>query len=330
MRFALAVVPLFAGVLFLPAARAQQSQSVTTAPAQAQQAPQRLRVGGNVMTAKLIHRVMPVYPETAKEAQLAGTVVLHVIVGKDGSVQQVTVISGPHLLIDAATDAVKQWQYEPTLLNGSPVEVDTTVSVIFDLGQTAAAPPSLPAQGQTQIQVTVPAAPIDAQLKANIVKLLDLTHALDMGQNMVKAMMQQMRPQLLASLPATAHRDQIVDSYADKLAAVLSSQDVKDQMVAIYAKHLSADDVDALIQFYQTSAGQHSLAAMPQVMAESVQLGANAARTNVPLILGELCKQYPELHGKVNFCPADKDESSEVIRKGLDWAAKGQPLAGRP
>lgn len=169
----------------------------------------------------------------------------------------------------------------------------------------------------TQAQAPLPQAqePIDPQMKANILKLLDLSHASNMGQNMVKGMMQQMRPQLLASLPATPHRDQIVDAYGDKLAALLSSSEVMNEIAAIYAKHLSADDISALIQFYQTPAGQHSLAAMPQIVAESMQVGANAARTNVPLVLDELCKQYPELHGKVNFCPADKDESGELEKE---------------
>lgn len=96
--------------------------------------PERIRIGGNVAVANLIHRVDPVYPPIAKAAHVAGTVVLHVIIGKDGTVQEVQVVSGPPLLIRAATDAVRQWSYKPTLLNGKPVEVDTTVTVIFALG----------------------------------------------------------------------------------------------------------------------------------------------------------------------------------------------------
>ena len=60
--------------------------------------------------------------------------VLHAIIAKDGTVQELTYVSGPALLMRAAMDAVRQWRYQPTLLSGEPVEVDTTISVIFSLG----------------------------------------------------------------------------------------------------------------------------------------------------------------------------------------------------
>ncbi len=96
--------------------------------------PQTLRVGGNVQQANLIHQVMPVYPEIAKTAHIQGTVVLHAIIAKDGTVQELQYISGPPLLMRSAMDAVRQWRYRPTLLNGEPVKVDTTISVVFTLG----------------------------------------------------------------------------------------------------------------------------------------------------------------------------------------------------
>jgi TonB family protein len=77
---------------------------------------------------------MPVYPPIAKQAHISGTIVLHCIIGKDGSVQQLEFVSGPPLLMKSAMDAVRQWTYQPTSLNGKPVEVDTTVSVVFTLG----------------------------------------------------------------------------------------------------------------------------------------------------------------------------------------------------
>lgn len=96
--------------------------------------PERIRVGGNVQQANLIHQVMPVYPEIAKTAHIQGTVILHAIISKDGTVQELQYISGPPLLMRAAQDAVRQWRYRPTLLNGEPVQVDTTISVVFTLG----------------------------------------------------------------------------------------------------------------------------------------------------------------------------------------------------
>jgi protein TonB len=96
--------------------------------------PSRIRVGGNVQAAQLARQVMPVYPEIAKSAHIQGTVILHAIISKDGSVQELTYVSGPPLLMKTAMDAVRQWRYQPTLLNGEPVEVDTTISVVFNLG----------------------------------------------------------------------------------------------------------------------------------------------------------------------------------------------------
>ncbi|MGO4881833.1 MAG: energy transducer TonB [Bryobacteraceae bacterium] len=95
--------------------------------------PQRIRVGGEVQKAKLAIRIEPTYPPLAQQAKIAGTVRLNVIIGKDGSVQNLTVASGHPLLVPAAMEAVKQWVYEPTLLNGQPVEVVTQVEVKFDL-----------------------------------------------------------------------------------------------------------------------------------------------------------------------------------------------------
>jgi hypothetical protein len=96
---------------------------------------QRIRVGGNVQEAKALHMVQPVYPADAKYAHIQGTVVLHGVIGKDGSITQLDLISGPPLLIKSAMDAVWQWKYQTTLLSGNPVEVDTTISVVFTLGK---------------------------------------------------------------------------------------------------------------------------------------------------------------------------------------------------
>jgi protein TonB len=95
---------------------------------------QRIRVGGNVQSAKMIRQVQPVYPQIAKTAHVQGTVLLHAVISKDGSVQELQYVSGPPLLMKAAMDAVREWRYQPTLLNGEPVEVETTISVIFSLG----------------------------------------------------------------------------------------------------------------------------------------------------------------------------------------------------
>ena len=94
----------------------------------------RIRQGGNVQQAKLVNMVRPVYPPLAKQARISGTVRLHAIIAKDGSVIQLEIVQGHPLLVQSALDAVRQWRYQPTLLNGEPVEVDTTVDVVFSLG----------------------------------------------------------------------------------------------------------------------------------------------------------------------------------------------------
>jgi protein TonB len=95
----------------------------------------RIRQGGAVQAAKLVNRVQPQYPPLARQTRISGTVRLHAIISKDGSVQSLSVESGHPLLVQAALDAVRQWRYQPTTLNGEPVEVDTTIDVIFSLNQ---------------------------------------------------------------------------------------------------------------------------------------------------------------------------------------------------
>jgi periplasmic protein TonB len=95
----------------------------------------RIRQGGNVTAAKLMNKVQPQYPPLARQTRISGTVRLHAIIGKNGQVEQLEVMSGHPLLVQAALDAVKQWRYQPTQLNGEPVEVDTTIDVIFSLNQ---------------------------------------------------------------------------------------------------------------------------------------------------------------------------------------------------
>ncbi len=104
--------------------------------------PERIRVGGNVQQAKLIQQAKPVYPPLARQARVSGVVKLNAIIGKDGTVQNLTVASGHPILVPAAMDAVKQWVYQPTLINGEPVMVVTQIDVNFMLGGTDAPAPA--------------------------------------------------------------------------------------------------------------------------------------------------------------------------------------------
>jgi protein TonB len=96
--------------------------------------PQRVRVSQGVTQGMVIHRVQPQYPQMAKIARVQGPVVLAAIIGKDGTIQNLHVIStASPLLNQSALDAVKQWRYRPYILNGEPVEVDTQITVNFTL-----------------------------------------------------------------------------------------------------------------------------------------------------------------------------------------------------
>jgi TonB family protein len=95
----------------------------------------RIKVGGNVQALRIVTKVAPVYPQLAKSARVEGVVHLAAIIGQDGTMQELHSLGGPALLIQAAMDAVKQWVYAPTLLNGEPVAVETTIDVNFTLNQ---------------------------------------------------------------------------------------------------------------------------------------------------------------------------------------------------
>jgi TonB family protein len=97
--------------------------------------PGSIRVGGDVQAANLLVNVDPVYPPLAKQARIQGVVKFNVIIGKDGRLTNMTLVSGHPLLVTAAQTAMQQWVYRPTLLNGQPVPVVTTAQVNFTLNQ---------------------------------------------------------------------------------------------------------------------------------------------------------------------------------------------------
>ncbi len=96
--------------------------------------PPRIVIGGKVQEAKLISRIMPVYPRIAVTSRISGTVLLAAVIGTDGRVRELRVMSGHPLLTPAAMEAVRRWIYQPTKLNDEPVEVATEITVQFKLG----------------------------------------------------------------------------------------------------------------------------------------------------------------------------------------------------
>jgi len=95
--------------------------------------PQRVRVSQGVSQGLLVHKVQPQYPPLARQARIQGVVVLQALIGKDGNIQNLHVVSGHPMLTNAALEAVKEWKYKPYYLNGEPVEVETTINVNFTL-----------------------------------------------------------------------------------------------------------------------------------------------------------------------------------------------------
>ncbi|HTZ72747.1 MAG TPA: energy transducer TonB [Candidatus Aquilonibacter sp.] len=150
----------------------------TTAPVAK---PLHIRVGANIMEANLIKRVTPHYPQKAIEAHISGTVTLRVVVGTDGNVKDVQAVSGPPLFLQPSADALRQWQYKPVLLDGSAVEAETTVSVVFTLQGSPYSlspkveiynpnPPAQAPNDQSSSQDAESASPSDAETAAKHVK----------------------------------------------------------------------------------------------------------------------------------------------------------------
>src|SRR5215468_8077072 len=105
----------------------------STAPPPKVATPQKLRISSGVADGLLINKVEPPYPQMAKIAHVQGDVVLQALISKSGAIENLRAVSGHPILIQAAMDAVRQWRYKPYLLNGEPVEVETTITVKFHM-----------------------------------------------------------------------------------------------------------------------------------------------------------------------------------------------------
>jgi TonB family protein len=124
-----------------PLAAVAQKPKVQMARFEPQTAQTPQRISGGVMAGQLISRVDPVYPAEAKSQRIEGTVVLRAVISKEGTIENLQVVSGPKELMGSSIEAVKQWTYKPYLLNGEPTEVDTTITVNYTLGDTASGAP---------------------------------------------------------------------------------------------------------------------------------------------------------------------------------------------
>ena len=137
-----ALAPLLILLMLVPASAAAQDQPAQKSAEPANPSaldstppvpPEKGHFGGRVEPASIIKQVNPKYPAAAKRAKICGIVTLHATIAKDGSVHDLSYVSGPPMLMKAALDAVGQWRYSTTLLEGRPVEVDITINVDFEL-----------------------------------------------------------------------------------------------------------------------------------------------------------------------------------------------------
>jgi protein TonB len=95
--------------------------------------PAPVHVSSGVAAGNIVHRVAPRYPAQVRALHIQGPVVLHAIIGKDGSIHNLSPVSGPPLLQTSAMDAVQQWKFKPYLLDGKPVDVETDITINFFL-----------------------------------------------------------------------------------------------------------------------------------------------------------------------------------------------------
>lgn len=265
--------------------------------------PARVTINGNTMAARVTVLVPPPFPKDLQDAGVAGTVILRAVIAKDGSIKELAALSGPQQLYKVAMDAVKQWRYQPTVVEGVPVEVSTTISISFTPGK----PPRYEQQGAAMPQT---AAAMDPQLHADILRLIKATHLNETMRDYGRQMMETMRPSIEDSLPETANRKQIMGEVESKMKAALESQAATDQIVMIYAKYLSDDDVKGAASFYESPAGQRFNTVSTQMEDDLSQSGEQFALQNLDLILKGLCATHPELRGKADFCPKDSHEHS--------------------
>jgi TonB family protein len=265
----------------------------------------RVKVDGKAAAANLINRVDPVYPPLARQARISGTVRLRAVIGKDGAVRQLDVISGHPLLVQSALDAVRKWKYQPTQLDGETVEVDTTIDVIFALNDNTQ-------QSQPKMMVLTPKS-IDPALRADVLALLEENQVSRASETVMRKMFDGLRPTMLKSFAELENREKILDAYERKLIAVTNSDEFHEGIVAVYAKYFNDDDVKNLMAFYSTPTGKKFNESMPQLSADLMGLGQRLAEEKLPDIFKELCREYPELGGKLPQCPAaDQDKKSEL------------------
>jgi hypothetical protein len=154
---------------------------------------------------------------------------------------------------------------------------------------------------------------VEPHLRADIERMIEVAHLRERIIEISRLRFEQVRPQLTASMPPTPNRDKILLEYAEKYTSLHSTSDYMNKVVGVYAKYFSDEDIKGMIEFYRTPAGQHYIAKIPQVTAEMAQLAESAAAEGIPHIWKELCREYPELRGKLKYCIEPDTEKKSLL-----------------
>lgn len=233
----------------------------TTAQEQEPKAPPAQRVGGEIQEPKKLKNVPPVYPEEAKKARVQGVVILECTISPAGKVADVRVLRGIPLLDQAAVDAVKQWEYTPTLLAGKPVPVIMTVTVNFRLG--SGPPPPAVAEAPP-----APALTGSPEKIADIRRFLELSGAIGAG---AKA-----REMMLDNLRALA-RPETPPEVWEELRAQIEAEHLEEESLPLYDKYFTHDEIRDYIRFYETPSGRKLAATLPVLLQEQLKPAAERA-----------------------------------------------------
>ncbi len=313
MRRTFSFTSTLALILFALPGWAQQP----TPPAPAQ-SPHTITVASGIMARQRLGGDNPIYPAIAKAAHIQGTVVLRASISADGKVTDLIVTSGPPMLQQAAIDAVRTWTYKPYLLNGKPVAVQTQVNIIFTLGDSSPATPSgaiapPPQNGQTlpvhTETVTIPltAPPDESAPPAHPVTLEQVHELMQLTgtTNLMKQLLDSMMPSLRHSMPPYFPAD-VLDDFEKSLLG----SDFEGMLVHTYQAHLSTEDAAEIIAFYKTPAGQHMLAATPQILKDSQLAGQQLGEQTMMEVL--------QRH------QAEIDAAKEKYESQHPWAAPKQ------
>jgi TonB family protein len=308
-------------VFSAPAARVQSPSpsAPDDLPGEPPAHPTRITIDGNNMAARVLKIALPSYPKDLQDAHVAGTVILRAVIGKDGTMARVDALSGPQQLWRVTTDAVKRWRFQPTVVEGVPVEVSTTISIDF-------APGRAPRYAQQGAAMPQTAEAMDPQLRADILRLIDATHLRKTMRDYGRQMMETMRPSIEDSLPETANRKEILGEVEQKMTAALQSDAATDQIIMVYAKYLTDDDARSVAAFYESPAGQRFNSISVQMEDDLSQSGEQFAMENLDLILKGLCASHPELRGKADFCRQNSHQRSAFQAP----RAPGSPIGARP